>query len=67
MKFYYCLILENNVIFRNLFSSLIENEHRSAVSCDPMGYTIHWILQARVQEWVAIPFSRESSQPRDQT
>ena len=31
---------------------------------DPMDYTIHGILQARVLEWVAFPFSRESSQPK---
>ena len=30
-------------------------------------YTVHGILQARIPEWVAIPFSRGSSQPRDQT
>ena len=35
--------------------------------CDPMDYTVHGILQARILEWVAFPFSRESSQPRDQT
>ena len=35
--------------------------------CDPMDYTIHGILQARILEWVAIPFSRGSSQPRDGT
>ena len=35
--------------------------------CDPMDYTVHRILQARLPEWVAFPFSRESSQPRDQT
>ena len=29
--------------------------------------TVHGILQARVLEWVAFPFSRGSSQPRDQT
>ena len=34
---------------------------------DPMNYTVHGILQARILEWVAVPFSRESSQPRDQT
>ena len=34
---------------------------------NPMDYTIHWILQARILEWVAIPFSRWSSQPRDQS
>ena len=35
--------------------------------CNPKDYTIHGILQARMLEWVAIPFSRGSSQPRDQT
>ena len=35
--------------------------------CDPMKYRAHGILQARILEWVAIPFSRGSSQPRDQT
>ena len=33
-------------------------------SCDPMDYTVHGILQARILEWVAFPFSRGSSQPR---
>ena len=35
--------------------------------CNPMDNTIHGILQARVLEWVAFPFSRGSSQPRDWT
>ena len=33
--------------------------------CDPMDCTVHGILQARTLEWVAISFSRGSSQPRD--
>jgi len=33
--------------------------------CDPMDYTVHGILQVRILEWVAIPFPRGSSQPRD--
>ena len=33
----------------------------------PMDYTVHGILQARILEWVAFPFSRGSSQPKDQT
>ena len=37
------------------------------VFSDPMDYTVHGILQARVLEWVAFPFSRGSSQPRDRT
>ena len=32
---------------------------------DAMDYTVHGILQARILEWVAVPFSRGSSQPRD--
>ena len=40
--------------------------------CDPMdcsllGSSVHGILQAIMLEWVAIPFSKGSSQPRDQT
>ena len=40
--------------------------------CDPIGYTrpgssVHRILQARILEWVAIPFSRGSSQLWDRT
>ena len=33
--------------------------------CDPMDYTVREILQARILERVAFPFSRGSSQPRD--
>ena len=36
-------------------------------TCNPMDYTVHGILQARILEWVAFPFSRRSSQPRNQT
>ena len=40
--------------------------------CDPVDYSppdssVHAILQARILEWVAVPFSRGSSQPRDPT
>ena len=35
--------------------------------CDFMDSTVHGILQARMLEWVAFPFSRGSSQPRDRT
>ena len=30
--------------------------------CDPVDYTVHGILQPRILEWVAFPFSRGSSQ-----
>ena len=37
------------------------------MDCSPPGSSAHEILQARILEWVAISFSRGSSQPRDQT
>ena len=37
------------------------------MDCSPPGSSVHGILQARILKWVAIPFSRGSSQPRDQT
>ena len=36
------------------------------MNCSPPGSSVHGILQARILEWVAIPFSGKSSQPRDQ-
>ena len=35
--------------------------------CNPMDYTVHGILQARILEWVAFSFFRGSSLPRDRT
>ena len=37
------------------------------MDCSPPGSSVHGILQARILRWVAISFSRGSSQPRDQT
>ena len=62
----------------NLVSSSSERKSESEVAqscltlCDPVdcippGSSFHGILQARIVEWVAISFSRESSQPRDRT
>ena len=51
-------------------------ESEVAQSCltlwDPVDYSllgssVHGILQARILKWVAIPFSRGSSRPRDGT
>ena len=37
------------------------------MDCSLPGSSVHGILQARILEWVAISFSRGSSQPRDRT
>ena len=36
------------------------------MGCSPLGSSVHGILQVRILEWVAMPSSRGSSQPRDQ-
>ena len=38
-----------------------------SMDCSPPGSFVHGIFQARILEWVAIPFSRGTSQPRDET
>ena len=49
----------------------VSNEVKVAQSCptlcDPMDFTVHGILQTRRLEWVAFPFSRGYSPPRDWT
>ena len=37
------------------------------MGCSPPDSSVYEIFQARILEWVAISFSRESYQPRDQT
>ena len=37
------------------------------IDCGPPSSSVHRIFQARIREWVAIPFSRGSSQPKDWT
>ena len=38
--------------------------HLCQTLCNPMDYTVHGVLQARILEWVAIPFSRDLPNPR---
>ena len=52
---------------RKLQASEVKVTQSCLPLCDPMDYTVHRILQARILEWVAFPFCRGSSQPRDQT
>ena len=67
------LTFNSNIMVFPLFLLLeVEVKESKSLSlcstlCDPMDYTVHGILQARILEWVALPFSRESSQPRDRT
>ena len=52
-----------------IMSNRMDSEMKVTQLCltfrDPMYYTAHGILQARILEWIAFPFSMGSSQPRD--
>ena len=60
------------VSFVHLVKSSDVNPKMCPTLSDPMdcslpGSSIHGIFQARILEWIAVPFSRGSSQPRDPT
>ena len=67
----------NNILSKNRYrSATLEKRktvtHSCPTLCGPKGCSlpgssVHGILQTRILEWVAIPFSKGSSQPRDQT
>ena len=72
------LRVENNIEMKALVSALYELYALclviqscptlcDPVDCSPPGSSVHGTLQARIQEWVAMPSYRGSSQPRDQT
>ena len=52
--------------FSNLTKVKVKVTQSCLTLCNPMDYTVHGILQGRILEWVAFPFSRGSSQCRDQ-
>ena len=56
---------------RNVKRPLKRGEVKVMQACltlyNPMDCIVHGILQARILEWVAFPFPKGSSQPRDQT
>ena len=63
-----CLITLRTIIISKLKALVTQ---LCLTLCDPVNCSspssVHGILQARILEWVAIPFSRGSSQLRDQT
>ena len=63
--------LHRKVLFASRCSSgckvKVKVAQSSPTLCDPLDYTVHGILQARMMGWVSFPFSRGSFQPRGQT
>ena len=72
---YFIILLRLNEIIYYIYIIYEKRKWKSLTliwTCDPMDCSlpdssVHEVLQARILEWVAIPFSRGSSQPRDQT
>ena len=63
------LELEELVLLKRSYYPKQSTDLMQSVSKYPwyFSWTVHGILQARILEWVATPFSRGSSQPRDHT
>ena len=57
-----CTCLKVKVLIARLCLTL-----RDPMDCSPPGSSVRGILQAGILEWVTMPSSRASSQPRDQT
>ena len=51
----------------SIFPSSVKVAKSCRTVCNPMDYTVHEVLLARILEWVAFHFSRKSSEPKDGT
>ena len=51
---------KSNDVSRSVVSNSVQPQ-----DCSPPGSSVHGVLQARILEWGAMPFSRGSSRPRD--
>ena len=58
---------EGTVAYPDLGLCSVVSMNYSPMNCSPPGSSIHGTFQTRILECVAISYSRESSQPRDQT
>ena len=63
----HCSLFSNHLLKWTLVVQLLMTLFCDPMDCSPPGSSVHGISQARILEWVAISFSRGSSQPRDQT
>ena len=50
-----------------VFSRSVVFDSCDPMACSPPGFSVHGILHLRILEWIAMPSSRGSSQPRDRT
>ena len=61
------LIFACKIFFQSTYKHCMQTERKICMYITLPDSSVHGILQARILELVAIPFSRESSQTRDRT
>ena len=61
------VIKYNKLLWERVYTVKVKVTQSCPTLCDSIDCTVHGILQARILEWVAFPFSRGSSQARDRT
>ena len=66
---YICCVQETHFRSKSesISCSVVSETFCNPMNCSLSGSSVHGIFHARILEWVAISFSRASSQPRDQT
>ena len=57
------IALQNTDFFCQLLLVKVKVAQLCLTLCDRMNYTVHRIIQARIREWVAVPFSRDLPNP----
>ena len=72
LSYQFCTLPLNQILISDCVCVCVLVAQSSLTLWDPINYSlpgssVHGIFQAKVLEWVAIPFSRASSQPRNQT
>ena len=60
-------LIFNQCMYASVLSPFTHVQLCNPIDCSPPASSVHGMLQARILEWVAMPFSRGSSRPRDQT
>ena len=67
ISFYSSVKLSSFTFLHKVLATQLCLTLHNTMDCSPPGSSVHGILQAKVMEWVAILFTRGSSQPRDWT
>ena len=62
-----CTPRDNQLVIIYFIACVCQSLSLQPTDCCLPGFSVRGILQARILEWVAIPFSRGSSLPRNQT